>query len=154
MTEAEFNADLATRGVQQLCGLAHEAGLGDHLRLGLPLGDLLLNPGVDRLVVLPAGQQSALDSAELLGTRAAQQMIQAMKERYADRYIVVDLPPLLDTADAMAFLPHVDTTLLVLEQHVTRMADLDACAELLAPFPLMGSVMCPRFEPVARRAGR
>ena len=33
------------------------------------------------------------------------EVAQAMKSRYPDRYLVVDLPPALDTADALAFLP-------------------------------------------------
>ncbi|MEY8688746.1 MAG: CpsD/CapB family tyrosine-protein kinase [Leptothrix sp. (in: b-proteobacteria)] len=147
------DGDLASRQLQRHFALDAAPGLSDHLRHGEPLPDLLVNPGISRLVFLPAGRQPVSDSAELLGTRAAQQMIQAMKQRYADRYIVIDLPPLLDTADTLAFLPQADTTLLVLEQHVSKIADIEACAELLAPFPLIGSVLTPRpDEPAAAGA--
>lgn len=135
------DADLGGGGLQSMFGLDGARGLSDHLMHGAPIPELLVNPGVPRFVLLPAGQQAVLDSAELLATRLAQQLISEMKHRYADRYIIVDLPPLLDTADALAFLPQVDTTLVVVEEHTTSIPDMEAMAELLAPFNLIGTVM-------------
>lgn len=135
------DADLGGGGLQTLFGLDGARGLSDHLMHGAPITELLVNPGVARFVLLPAGQQAVLNSAELLATRLAQQLIAEMKHRYADRYIIVDLPPLLDTADALAFLPQVDTTLMVVEEHSTSIQDIETAAELLAPFNLVGTVM-------------
>lgn len=135
------DADLGGSGLQSLFGLDGARGLSDHLMHGAPISELLVNPGVARFVLLPAGQQAVLNSAELLATRLAQQLIAEMKHRYADRYIIVDLPPLLDTADALAFLPQVDTTLVVVEEHTTSIQDIETAAELLAPFNLIGTVM-------------
>lgn len=135
------DADLAHHGLQTLFGLQGLRGLSDHLTDDAPIPELLINPGVPRFVFLPAGQQAVLDSAELLSTKRAQGLLAEMKARYADRYVVVDLPPLLDTADALAFLPLADTTLLVVEEHTTSLQDLDTSNELLAPFNLIGTVM-------------
>jgi len=135
------DGDLAQHGLQRLFGLEGAAGLGEHLTMGTPLSELFISPGVNRLVLLPAGREALSNSAELLATKAAQHLIQELKQRYSDRYIVVDLPPLLDTADAMAFLPHVDTTLLVVEEHTTSQADMESTAALLASFNLVGTVM-------------
>jgi protein-tyrosine kinase len=135
------DADLAGHGLQKLFGLERVRGLSDYLMHGAPISELLVNPGLARFVMLPAGQEAVLNSAELLATKAAQQLITEMKQRYQDRYIVVDLPPLLDTADALAFLPLADTTLVVVEEHGTSLADLDSISEMLAPFNLIGSVV-------------
>jgi protein-tyrosine kinase len=135
------DADLSGHGLQAMFGLQGARGLSDHLTHGAPIAELLVNPGVPRLVLLPAGQQAVLNSAELLATKAAQQLMAEMKQRYADRYIIIDLPPLLDTADALAFLPQVDTTLVVVEEHTTSVQDMETIAQLLAPFNLIGSVM-------------
>ncbi len=140
------DADLTGQGLQSMFGLDAARGLSDHLTHGVPIPELLVNPGVPRFVLLPAGQQAVLDSAELLATKLAQQLIQEMKQRYQDRYIIIDLPPLLDTADALAFLPQVDTTLVVVEEHTTSMQDLETMAELLAPFNLIGTVMSQARE--------
>ena len=36
-----------------------------------------------------------------------------LKERYPDRLIIYDLPPILTVGDAIGFLPSIDATLLV-----------------------------------------
>lgn len=137
------DGDLSGNGLQTLFGLQGEPGLAEHLLHGTPLHQLLVNPGVDRLVLLPAGSAGEQRSAELLATRAAQHLVLEMKQRYSDRFVIVDLPPLLDTADALAFLPQADTTLLVLQTHTTAIADMESASELLAPFNLVGSVLSP-----------
>ncbi len=140
------DADLSGQGLQAMFGLGGSRGLSDHLTQGVPIPELLVNPGVARFVLLPAGREAVLNSSELLATKAAQQLIQEMKQRYRDRYIIVDLPPLLDTADALAFLPQADTTLVVIEEHTTSMQDMQSTADLLAPFNLIGNVLSPARE--------
>ena len=135
------DADMSGHGLQAMFGFDGAPGLSDHLTNATPINELLINPGVPRFVLLPAGQKSVLNSAELLSTKLAQQLIREMKERYQDRYIIIDLPPLLDTADALAFLPQVETTLVVVEEHTTSITDMEKMAELLAPFNLIGTVM-------------
>lgn len=141
------DADLSGQGLQKMFGLEGARGLGDHLAHGVPIAELLVNPGVARFVLLPAGQQAMLNSAELLATKAAQHLILEMKQRYPDRLIIIDLPPVLDTADALAFLPQVDTTLVVVEEHTTSLQDLERMADLLAPFNLIGTVMSQARAP-------
>ena len=150
-----IDADLTHHGLQTLFGLQGLRGLSDHLTDDAALAELLINPGVPRFVFLPAGQRAVLSSAELLSTKRAQGLLAEMKARYADRFIIVDLPPLLDTADALAFLPLADTTLLVVEEHTTSLQDLDTTNDLLAPFNLIGTVMSrARDDADKARAGR
>jgi Mrp family chromosome partitioning ATPase len=144
------DADLSGRGLQTLFGLDGQPGLCEHLRQGVPIAELLVNPGVERFVLLPAGAGGTLQSAELLGTRAAQHAMQEMKQRYADRYLIVDLPPLLETADALAFMPQADTTLMVVEEQTTTIADIEAANELMVRFNLVGAVLT---RPPAKAAG-
>ena len=150
------DADLAHHGLQAMFGLEGARGLSDYLTDDVPIRELLVNPGLARFVLLPAGRRAVLNSAELLATIRAQQLILEMKQRYQDRYIVVDLPPLLDTADALAFLPMADTTLVVIEEHSTSLQDMDAMNDMLAPFNLIGSVISqPREkEPAAGAKAR
>ena len=138
------DGDLSGRGLQHVLGLSGAAGLGEHLAGGAAIPGLLVNPGLARLVILPAGSRAMTDSAELLSTRAARELFVEMKSRYPDRLVIVDLPPALDTADTLAFLPQADTTLVVVEEHGSRIADVEALADLLAPFPLIGTVIDPR----------
>ena len=152
------DADLSGQGLQTLLGLEAEPGLGEHLSQGTPIGQLLLNPGLPRLVLLPAGSTGVQGAAEWLGARATGQLAHEFKHRYANRVVIVDLPPLLDSADALSFMPWVDTTLLVVEEHGTTLADLESANELLAPYALVGAVLTrphppSRAQPAPRAAG-
>jgi protein-tyrosine kinase len=135
------DADLSGRGLQAMMGLGGEPGLGEHLREGAPLEELLVNPGLPRLVFLPGGHGGDQGASELLATRAMHSLVRELKLRYPDRIVIVDLPPLLDTADALSLLPFVDTTLLVVEEHGTSIADMENASALLAPFNLGGAVL-------------
>ena len=55
-----------------------------------------------KLVVLPAGG-SQDDSADILGSPAMEQLVEEMKARYPDRYVIFDCPHLLDIPDALVF---------------------------------------------------
>lgn len=136
-----IDADLSGNGLQRVFGLAGAPGLGDHLLRGTPIPELLINPGIERFVFLPAGASAVAQSSELLSTRVTRELIAEMKARYPDRLIVVDLPSALDKADALAFLPLADTTLVVVEEHTTKMTDMESLAQLLEPFELVGTVI-------------
>jgi protein-tyrosine kinase len=136
-----IDADLSGNGLQRVFGLDGAPGLGDHLLRGVPVPELLVNPGIERFVFLPACASAVAQSSELLSTRVTRELIAEMKARYPDRMIVVDLPPALETADTLAFLPLADTTLVVIEEHTTKMSDMESLAQLLEPFDLVGTVM-------------
>jgi Mrp family chromosome partitioning ATPase len=145
-----LDADFSGCGLQRRLGLEREPGFVEHLTQALPLEGLLVDPGVPRLRFLPAQGGAQPPEADLLGSRAALQAMAEMRATHAGATVVVDLPPLLDLADAVAFLPAVDTTLLVVEDGGTTAADLEQVGELLAPFEVAGSVLVPR-ERVPRR---
>jgi Mrp family chromosome partitioning ATPase len=136
------DADLRGRGLSSGLAMGGEPGLAEHLREGTPLPSLLINPGVPRLVLLPCGRGGAAQSAEWLASRAAAQLVQELATRYPRRMVLFDLPPVLDSADALALLPLVGAALVVVEDHRTAVQDLATCAELLGPYRLLGSVLC------------
>ncbi|MEM1144612.1 MAG: exopolysaccharide biosynthesis protein, partial [Pseudomonadota bacterium] len=62
-------------------------------------------------------------------------------DRYPDRLIIFDLPPLLCNDDAMAFVPGVDCCLLVVEDSVTTPEQLERSRTLLRHTNLLGTVL-------------
>ena len=64
-----------------------------------------------------------------------------LRDRYPDRIIVFDLPPVLGTDDALAFLPSVECGLVVIAEGATRRDDLLRCMELLRKTPILGTVL-------------
>jgi Mrp family chromosome partitioning ATPase len=134
------DTDLGSPQLSALFQLGTRKGLSDHLLEGAPLGELIVNPGIEHFVLLPAGNP-VLNSAELLATDASTRLFQEFKNRYAQRYVIFDAPPVL-TADALSLFEKVDAILFVAERGSTTRADLRHCAQLLDRFPVVGSVMC------------
>ncbi|RMG28433.1 MAG: polysaccharide biosynthesis tyrosine autokinase, partial [Gammaproteobacteria bacterium] len=135
------DADLRHPGVAGLLGLDEAPGLADYLLDGATLETLLVHPEpLEHLVVLPAGRP-LLNSAELLGSPNMAQLVRDLRDRYPERIVVFDLPPVLTAADALAFAPNVDALLLVLEEGRTTQEDLERTMELLDGQAILGTVL-------------
>ena len=122
-------------------GLAHRKGLSEYLTEDIPISDLLIqSERVEHLVILPGGRPLT-NSAEMLNSPRMKQLVEEMKSRYHSRIIIFDLPPVLSSADALAFSPYVDAALLVVEEGVTQKQDIEHAVELLSITNIVGTVL-------------
>jgi capsular exopolysaccharide synthesis family protein len=129
-------------------GLAHRKGLSEYLTDDAPLPELLIRPSrMGHLVLLPGGRP-LMNSAEMLNSPRMAELVEDMKSRYHSRIIIFDLPPVLTSADALAFAPYVDAALLVVEEGVTRKQDIERALELLTSTNVIGTVL-NKAEPKA-----
>jgi len=133
------DADLRKPSIHNLLGLEVKRGLSDYLRGKADIQDLMINPGIPRLVVLPGGKAIA-NSSELLGSPRMQWLIKEMKERYDDRFIIFDSPPLLTNADTLVLSRYVDGILMVVEAEKTKKDDIKQAIELLKERPIIGTI--------------
>jgi capsular exopolysaccharide synthesis family protein len=135
------DTNLRHPSVHTYFGLTPEKGLSDYLTGDVPLSNLLINPaGIERFVILPGG--APLDnSSEMLSSPKMKQLVDELKERYRTRIVLFDLPPLLSSADALAFSPYVDAALLVLEEGRTSEEDIQRATELLQNTQFIGTVL-------------
>jgi len=135
------DADLRHPGVHTQLGLDAQYGLSDFLTQDKPLTELLIHPsGIPRLVILPGGKP-LINSAEMLNSPKMVSLVEELKTRYPSRIILFDLPPLLNTADALAFSPYVDAALLVIEEGKTQADDVKHAMDLLQGTHVLGTVL-------------
>jgi non-specific protein-tyrosine kinase len=139
-TSLLVEADLREPKLHRFFGLERRSGLSDHLIRNVPLSDLLINPGIDRFVFLPGGR-AIPNAAEMLASPRMQEVVVEMKQRYPDRYVVFDLPPLFECADPLVFSDHVDGVLLVVEAYKTTTDHLKKAMELLEGKNVLGTVL-------------
>jgi Mrp family chromosome partitioning ATPase len=76
--------------------------------------------------------QSVRNSAELLMNSATAEGIAAIKRAFLPDLLIYDLPPMLQSDDVMAFLPHLDCVLLVAGAEKSRLDEVDKCEKDLA----------------------
>jgi protein-tyrosine kinase len=144
---ADFNqtallvdADLRRPSVMEYFGLPQGPGLSEYLMWDTPIEELLIHPGVSGFVFLPGGKP-LLNSSDALGWRRMADLVKELKYRYPSRVIVFDLPPLLHTADVLAFAPYLDAALLVVEEDKTLRSDVKRAEKLLGTTHLIGTVL-------------
>jgi len=132
--------DLRRPSIHNYFGHKPEKGLSDYLLTDTPLNEILFNPSIERLVVLP-GNKPFLNSSEMISSPKMIQMVEDIKSRYPSRLVIFDLPPLLSTDDALAFSPFVEAILMVVEEGKTQAEDLQRAAEMLGDYNLIGTVL-------------
>ena len=107
----------------------------------MPIPELLIHPeGIGKLVILPGGKPAS-DAAELIKSPQMVDLVHELKHCYQDRYVLFDLPPVLNFADALAFAPLVDGIVVVVEAGRTTREDLSQCLEMLQNFNVLGVVL-------------
>ena len=133
--------DLRRPTLGQRWGFQSDAGFDEHLRSRAPIERLMVRPtGYDRLVLLAAGMP-AEDSSELVLSSRAAEFVAETKARYANRVVLFDLPPALETDEVVGFVQHVDAALLVVREGVTSREDVVRTLELLHDIPVVGTVL-------------
>ncbi len=116
------DGDLRSAGLGRLFGLKPAWGLADYLRGGPGLAELLVRGGLPKLSLLPAGARAA-DGAELLASERMRDLLGELAGRYEDRLVVIDSPPLLESADAAILAAQVEAVVLVVRAaHAERRA--------------------------------
>jgi exopolysaccharide/PEP-CTERM locus tyrosine autokinase len=134
------DTDLRHPRVHRYLGCAMEKGLSDYLQTDVPVSDLLVNPGLDKMVVLPAGKP-LLGSTEILGSPKMEHLMGEMKRRYPERYVIIDAPPLLTVPDALVCASYVDGVIIVVEAGRTPRDQIRKAVDLLAEQNIVGLVM-------------
>jgi len=132
--------DLRNPSVANYFSLPVENGLKDYLERDMNLQDVLINPGIKRLVILP-GKDRAEDSAELLSSPKMAHLVDDLKMQYDSRIIIFDVPPLLQTDDVLLSSKYFDCALLVLEDGKNKESDITRATQLLSGTRLIGSVI-------------
>lgn len=113
------DADVARPSVLNYLGLEPGPGLLDVLlEDNLDLADVLLRTNVEKLAILPAGRKHK-HATELLGSHAMSDLLKEISQRYPDRLVIFDTPPLLLTSEAQVLASQMGQIVLVVAAEST-----------------------------------
>ena len=122
-------------------GLRDNEGFFDVLdRPDLKIEDVIVPTEVPSLQVIPTGSKF-VDSAEILNSRRAKDLIEQLSRADADRIIIFDAPPLLATSDTPAMTDTAGQFLLVVEAGRTKQSELDAALEFFPDDKTVGLIL-------------
>jgi protein-tyrosine kinase len=113
------DADVARPSVLRMLGLPASPGLLDLLVGEVDdLSSVLLKTNIDKLTLLPSGTPH-LRATELLASDAMSALIANIANRYSDRIIIFDSPPLLLTTEARVLATHMGQIVIVVHAEKT-----------------------------------
>ncbi|MHB1232241.1 MAG: XrtA-associated tyrosine autokinase [Burkholderiales bacterium] len=136
------DADVAKPRLPEYLGFNAEHGLLDILRQGTQdLSNAILRTNIDKLAILPAGRTYAR-ATELLASDAMHRLIDDLANRYPDRLVLFDSPPLLSTSESSVLAAHMGQIVMVVEADKTPQAALrDALARIEGACDVVGLVL-------------
>ncbi|MDQ1830136.1 XrtA-associated tyrosine autokinase [Massilia scottii] len=132
-----IDADVARPSVLRTLGLPAHRGLMDLLLDDkLDMSDVMLRTNVNTLSILPAGSNNPR-ATELLASQAMSTFVYEIANRYPDRIVIFDSPPLLLTSEAHVLASHMGQIALVVEaegttQHAVKesLRQLEGCSNV------------------------
>jgi protein-tyrosine kinase len=102
--------------------------------------DLFFSIGIDHLMIASQVAASA-QASELLANTRFEELVGYIRQNSANPIVLIDLPPVCSTDDALVLAPRVDALLLVVAEGHTDRSELTRATELLSEFKLAGIVM-------------
>lgn len=132
--------DLRRPRVASYLGIQKTPSLNEVFSGEAELPDALVNPNLPRLVVLPTNRPVP-KAAELLSSKKIAHMIRDLRERYQDRIVIFDLPPMMAGDDVMAVLPNIDCVLMVVGNGNSTRREIEESMRHVPADRLLGVVL-------------
>lgn len=135
------DADVAKPSLPRFLGFEAEKGLLDLLLDDkLTVADVMLKTNIPKLTILPAGRTHKY-ATELLSSEAMHNLINELSNRYPDRLIIFDSPPLLATSEASVLATHMGQIVLVVEAEKTPREKINEALSLLESCEVIGLLL-------------
>jgi hypothetical protein len=132
--------DLRRPKIGAYLGIPMEKSLNDLLDGTAELAEVLVNPDMPRLVLLPT-RDPVKNSSETLSSKKIADLIKDLRERYESRIVIFDLPPMLVTDDAISLLPQIDCVLMVVANGMSTKREIEDSLRLLPAANLIGTIL-------------
>jgi len=146
------DCDVARRGTSRLLGFEDKPGLADILEDEfIDVSNVILRTDVAELCVIPAGTHTDFVT-ELLASQKMSELVREIGERYDDRVIIFDGPPLLPTPETQILTSLVGQVVFVIETGKTPQSIVEEALKMIPEDQATGIVM-NKSEGMSGRGG-
>ncbi|MDH5512639.1 MAG: CpsD/CapB family tyrosine-protein kinase [Gammaproteobacteria bacterium] len=115
-------------------------GLTDYLENPeMDIADVIHPVGIKRLRIIPSGARREI-SAEYFTSVKMKQMIDSIKNRYRERYVIIDAPPTTESADMQILADLCDYVILIVPYGRVKDSQVEACVKSIPDSKLLGIV--------------
>ncbi|MFV2004598.1 MAG: XrtA-associated tyrosine autokinase [Gammaproteobacteria bacterium] len=135
------DCDVAKHGVSRMLGIEKAEGLVDVLENeSVTVGDVMMQTDIPTLSVMSAGKQHEYVT-ELLASDRMSALTDEIANRYSDRIVIFDGPPLLPTPQTQVLAGLVGQVVFVIETGKTPQALVEEALELIPEEQAVGLVL-------------
>ncbi len=133
------DADVRNTTLHKYLNMTPKAGLTECILKEIALPDALIKTGIGKLSFLPSGRR-VKDPAELLSSNRMKEFLMEMKNRYPDRYIIIDEPPVQSCAETLSLAHMVDGVLFMVMEGVASIENIQEALNLLMDANVLGLI--------------
>ena len=133
------DADLRKPMLHSYLGIAPKVGLSDCITKGVDVGKAIIRTGIGKLSFLPAGERVE-NPVEFFSSHQMKELLLEMKKRYADRYIIIDTPPVLPYTESRTMSTLVDAIVLVVKKGMASLHEINEAIGYVKGAELLGIV--------------
>lgn len=135
------DADVLRPSVVRELGVEESPGIIEYL-LGKAenVSDIIYNTDIDKLKLIPAGTPHHL-SNELLASEKMATLANELANRYPDRVVIFDCPPLIGVTETLVLANLMGQAVIVVEESKSSIADIKAATEHLNEDLALGLVL-------------
>ena len=135
------DADVLRPNILNTLGLERRQGLMEYLTGEVnDIADVLYPTNIDKLKIIPAGKSHPL-STELLASQKMHETINEFANRYSDRVVIIDTPPLIGITETAVLANFAGQAVVVVEEGKAKLNDVKNCIDRLNPEMAIGFVV-------------
>ncbi len=135
-----MDSNLANPAFHNLHGPEDGPGLAEYLETDDLAAEKIIHPvGIHRLRLMPAGKKQNA-GREYFTTVKMRRLLAEITERYPDRYLIMDAPPILSCPDARILADACDFAILVVPYGKATEAQIRNASQAIGPNKLFGVV--------------
>jgi len=142
-----IDCDLRRPSIHKIFGLDNSSGLSNYLNEDIDISQAMNKTEVEKLTIITSGS-TPNNPSELLSSNKMFYLIQEIKERYTDRYVIFDSTPIYQTSDPTTLARHIDGIILVVKSGETNREIIAKMVEYLGKDKIMGIVFNMTQEPI------
>lgn len=133
--------DLRRPSLHTLFHYVPSPGVSEIIQGKKGIADCLIKTPIEKLTILASGKEPPANPSELLESRSLGAFIDEVANRYPDRFVIIDTPPIQATVDPKILADHVEGILFIARYRYTRAHDFQAAIASLPRDKIIGTVL-------------
>lgn len=134
-----IDADFRGPSIHRYLGIDKGKGLSDYLLGEASFGEVTIPTGIGRLSLITGGSEVS-NPVELFESKKTVVLLEEMKGRFQDRFIIIDSPPVLPFAETRTLAHLADGVLLVVKEQFSSRKRVQEAIDALKGCSLAGIV--------------